>query len=305
MLRLTLLIVLGLGCPSIFGQENVVIILDDSGSMKTPMSSGSSRIEAAKSAITSVLKQFPRDTKLGLLLLNGARNKDHWAIPPNPLSVSQATSLVAAIRAEGGTPLGDKMREGADALLKLREKQVYGNYRLIIVSDGEAEDKKLLESYLPDILSRGIMVNVIGVDMKKDHSLATRVHSYRRADDQAALEKAIEEVLAERIDASGGNQNSDYETLEGLDDQLAKDVLASLAKLNNSMITGAAKPNSWDVNSPHLSQTPGNSPSTVSGPSIASILVGMVACFAPVFLFVIVIATLIARAGKKQSKRNW
>ena len=84
------------------------------------------------------------------------------------------------------------MKRGADALLKAREKQFgYGTYRLLIVTDGEAGDPRLVESFTPDIISRGITIDVIGVEMPSRHTLATRVHSYRNANDPESLRQAI------------------------------------------------------------------------------------------------------------------
>jgi hypothetical protein len=290
------LIVVALAIPaSLDAQENVVIVLDDSGSMNEPMSSGNTRIEAAKTAITAVLKQFQQETKLGLLLLNGGRSNEHWAIPLEPLSASKATKLVMTLRANGGTPLGDRIREGADALLKLREKQVYGNYRLLVVTDGEANDARLLATYLPDILSRGIIVDAIGVDMKKDHTLATRVHSYRRADDDAALQKALQEVFAERLETAGGaSAKDDYELLNALDSETAKQALLALSKPNNLPIVGVTQPNTWSV-----------APSA-SVNVLGSIVVGMLACITPVVLLVVLLAIFVSKSKSKSNrKQNW
>ncbi len=269
--------------PRSIAQDIVVIVLDDSGSMNEQMRNGGTRMEAAKSAIADVLKQFKRDTKLGVLLLNGSLSKEHWVIPLEPLSVEKSTRLVKALRADGGTPLGDRIREGADALLKMREKQIFGNYRLLIVTDGEANDARLLAAYLPDVLSRGIIVDAIGVDMKQDHSLATQVHSYRRADDQAALQKAVEEVFAERDDSAGGNSADDFSLLEALDSGTAKEVINLLAKPNNSAIVGVSKPVNW-------------SKVVETGDSFAwSILIGILSCIVPLLLFVIVIGKVLSK----------
>jgi hypothetical protein len=273
--------------PRSIAQDNVVIVLDDSGSMNEQMRNGGTRMEAAKSAIAAVLKQFKRDTKLGVLLLNGSPSKEHWVIPLEPLSVETSTRLVKALRADGGTPLGDRIREGADALLKMREKQIFGNYRLLIVTDGEANDARLLAAYLPDVLSRGIIVDAIGVDMKQDHSLATRVHSYRRADDQAALQKAVQEVFAERDDSASGNNADDFSLLEAIDSGTAKEVINLLSKPNNTAIVGVSKPVNW-------------SKVVETGDSFSwSILIGMLTCIVPLLLFVIVIGKVLSKLSGK------
>jgi hypothetical protein len=302
--------------------DNVVIVLDDSGSMNERMGGGVRRIDAAKSAIVQVLRQFPDDTKLGLMLLNGDRTKEHWAIPLEHLSVVQATRKVESVKADGGTPLGDRIREGADALLRLREKQLYGSYRLLIVTDGEASDKLLLELYLPDVLARGLIVDAIGVDMKKNHSLATRVHSYRRADDAAALSKAIEEVFAEKIDTGSSNTQADFALLEAIDDQTAKEALGALSKPNNSAIVGvSAKPakeaisigatgnsattpsNSPNANPVFVPSTPSNT--TVGTSILTTIAITMASCMLPLLVVIIAIAIAITKAngGPNRSRR--
>ncbi len=276
--------------PKVIAQENVVIVLDDSGSMNERMGGGSTRMEAAKKAIASVIEKFPSDTQLGLFLLNGARKNDHWAIPLGHHSVSVAQRIVQSIRADGGTPLGDRIREGTDALLKQREKQIYGTYRLLIVTDGEANDAKLLAAYLPDVLSRGIIVDAIGVDMKTNHSLATRVHSYRRADDDAALSKAVQEVFAEKFDANASGDDQEYQLLEAIDSETAKEALQLLSKPNNGPIVGIKKPDTWTA------------PTTTSTGGVGilrAIVVTLFSCMIPVFLFVSTIFIVLAKARRR------
>jgi hypothetical protein len=280
--------------------DNVVIVLDDSGSMNERMRGGVKRMAAAKSALTILLNQFSPDTKLGLVLLNGERTKNHWAIQLELLSSTQAIRRVESVVADGGTPLGDRIREGADALLKLREKQVYGNYRLLVVTDGEASDPKLLELYLPDVLSRGLIVDAIGVDMKQDHTLATRVHSYRRADDAAALSKALQEVFAEKADIGATGGDDDFELLQSLDDATAKEALVALSRPNNASIVGLAQPAHFDL--PVVATSPVNSgsPAAQTALSFGAVLM---TCMVPVVLFLIVAAAFLSRITRTNRRR--
>jgi len=216
-----------------------VIVLDDSGSMREVMRRDRrSRIDAAKSSLTQVIQQIAPGTNVGVLLLNGARQNGNWFIPIGPVNPQEAIDRISKLRANGGTPLGDALRIASDELLALRSKKIYGTYRLIVVTDGEASDQALLDQYLPDILSRGIIIDAIGVDMRGDHSLATRVHSYRRADDQASLSNAIQEILAEGSGTDQGNSSEDFALLEGLGDLDVSEVLKALATPNNEKVTG-------------------------------------------------------------------
>ena len=85
----------------------------------------------------------------------------------------------------------------------------YGTYRLLVVTDGEANDANLVEGYTPDIISRGITIDAIGVEMESRHTLATKVHSYRSADDPESLRQAINEVFAEVSSSDTGTAGED------------------------------------------------------------------------------------------------
>lgn len=235
-------------CPTCWGQaqptrapsQTVVVVLDDSGSMDNSMSTSNGRLEridAAKEALTAVLSRLPAGTRIGVLALNSRVDGSPWVVPLDNIEGDAWRSRVAAIAAVGGTPLGEFLKQGADALLQARAAQPYGSYRLLVVTDGEANDQMLVDSYLPEILARGLMVDVIGVDMDGQHSLALRAHSYRRADDAAALQQALTEVLAETAldDAAGA---ADFELLSGLPDEFASEAVKVLTQRSDEPIVG-------------------------------------------------------------------
>lgn len=224
-------------CSELLANQNVVIVLDDSGSMGEALRSDrrTTKIDAARAALRTVLEQLPDDSQVGVLVLNG--EQDPWLMPLAPIDKAKVNSLVSRIRAGGGTPLGRSMKIAADALLQARSKQHYGTYKLLIVTDGEAGDNELVEQYLPDIVSRGLVLDVIGVDMKQNHSLATKVQTYRRADDARSLEQAISDVVLgeSSADASDAGE-SDFEILNGLSSEVATEILATLAEQGNHPI---------------------------------------------------------------------
>lgn len=295
--------------------DNIVIVLDDSGSMREKMKgSKAHRMDAAKQALIEVLKQLKADTNLGVRLLNGSRNKRHWVIPLGPISTNQAIASIESVRADGGTPLGDALREAADELLKLRETQKYGVYRLLVVTDGEATDANLLEAFLPDILSRGLIVDAIGVDMRQDHSLATRVHSYRRANDDEALKKAVVEVLAESSIDGANTSEADFQLLDALDNQTAIEALAALATVDNAPIAGKSKRasnstsgnpfqsnGSQPINSAQATNS--GSPQTNVRSSLLTTIVVVVfsACFLPLGLMIAILTLSLRRAKNSRS----
>ncbi len=233
-----LMIVLGAGSLT-SAAPSVVVLIDDSGSMDDPLRSNRNvrKIDAAKQALRTVLEQLPDAAQVGVLALNSQGSDRNWIIPLGPINRSQLEAGVARLEATGGTPLGQAMKTAADRLLRLREKQYYGDYRLLIVTDGEAQDGDLVDRYLPEIMRRGVTVDVIGVSMAQDHSLATRVDRYRAADDQASLQRAIQESLAETpLDPQDPNEASDFELLQGLTDADAQAVLTALTHVDNRPI---------------------------------------------------------------------
>ncbi len=216
--------------------DNVVIILDGSGSMGEPFGN-MEKIAAAKNAIRAVLKTVPASTQVGLLVFSDSVRTD-WVFPLGPRDDAALLKDLDRVQAEGSTPLGEYLKKAADHLLAQREKQLgYGTYRLLVVTDGEATDQDVMERNAPEIVARGLGLDVIGVDMRARHTLARLAHSYRTADDPAALKKAIAEVLAEvsAADSAAAGQEA-FDLLAPIPDEVAAAMLAALARANNRPI---------------------------------------------------------------------
>lgn len=221
--------------------QHVVVVLDDSSSMNEAMRRNrrTSKMEAAKQALIVVLESLPADSQVGVVALNarvGNSTGNNWVIPLGPIDKQQAAQAIQNLGAKGGTPLGSFMKIGTDALLEARDKDHYGSYRLLIVTDGEAGDQDRVERFLPDILARGITTDVIGVDMASRHSLATKVHTYRKADDPESLTQAVREVFAETSSDSGDAGIDDFELVAGLPDAVASAALEALSSSGNHPI---------------------------------------------------------------------
>ena len=190
--------------------NNVVIVLDASGSMSQFMhDSRVVKMQAAKNALKEVLENVPADTQIGLLVFSG-NNTNAWRFPLGPRDDARIKQAIDQSMPGGGTPLGEYIQKAAIALQNQRKKQMgYGTYRMLIVTDGEASDSGRMNYAVPQALRGGIRVDVIGVDMKDRHTLATMVHSYRRADDPQSLKKAVADVFAEVGGKGGGASSAD------------------------------------------------------------------------------------------------
>ena len=116
-------LLIGLSLPSLAsGQQVVVVVLDDSGSMDQRMRSGGpKRITAAKSALLKVLEQLPGDAEIGIVALNGPDGSGDWIKPLGPVDRSNLNNTISKITAGGATPLGEFIKVGTDALLTGRK----------------------------------------------------------------------------------------------------------------------------------------------------------------------------------------
>jgi Ca-activated chloride channel family protein len=121
----------------------VMLVLDGSGSMLTKdAGNGTSRIDAAKSAATAVIRGLPAGAKLGLEVY-GTRTGSSAAektagcrdvtvvAPPGGADAGTLASDVAAVKPSGYTPIGTALRTAADQLPKEGPRSV------VLVSDGE------------------------------------------------------------------------------------------------------------------------------------------------------------------------
>jgi hypothetical protein len=211
--------------------DNVVVVLDASGSMSEPFHGAQHcKMDAAKAAMRQVLQTVPASTHVGVLVFSARNFTQDWLFPLGPRDDARLIVAVNGLQPGNDTPLGRYMKIGADVLLRQREKQLgYGSYRLLIVTDGEADDQFLVERYTPEINARNICIDVIGVNMRHNHPLATKVHAYRRADDAAALSSAMHESFAEvagrGTDAAGADE---FALLAALPSEAALPLLEAL-----------------------------------------------------------------------------
>ena len=253
-----------LGQAQVQVTDNVVVVVDASGSMGANMAgTGRDRMSVAKGALKQVLDQIPDTTHVGILVFP----RGNWVYPLGPRKESMLAGAIDSIQSGGGTPLGEYMKRGADVLLDARRKQFgYGTYRLLVVTDGEAGDARQVEAYTPDIISRGITIDVIGVEMASRHTLATKVHSYRNANDPESLKQAISEVFAEVASGDAGQTGEDaFELIADLPEATASAMLKSLSTSGNQPIGEA--PSMRSVESPSPSPAPSYSGGTTSSQS--------------------------------------
>jgi len=294
---------------------HVAIVLDDSGSMLEGMSgSGDSKMNVAKAALRDAVAALPADARFGVFALNAYGNGPSRELLP----IASHTDLEVAgvldrVYPGGGTPLGDRIAEAADALRAERTARKYGEYRLLVITDGEATDGPQMDAAVPAALGAGLTIDVIGVAMADDHALATAVDRYRRADDPEALRDALREVLAESTgDGADAGGESDYELIAGLPDGAAPVALSALANASadTSIRERAASGGGAFPGSP-IGQAPGGSPVTPANPAPADAgdsVAGLICCcfpFVAAAVVGVVLFKLLAGGAQRRRRRDW
>ena len=277
--------------------DNVIVVVDASGSMGTPMG-GTDRMSVAREALKQVLGQVPESTHIGVLVFP----RGDWVYPLGSRVEQRLNNAIDSIRSGGGTPLGSYMKRGADALLEARKKQFgYGTYRLLVVTDGEANDRNLVEGYTPDIISRGITIDVIGVDMESEHTLATKVHTYRSADNPDSLRQAITEVFAEVSSADTGQTDEDaFELIADLPKQTASEMLKSLSTTGNDPIQDYTVMRRASSNTQSNSSSSGTvSPSPTNSNNESDFALLLLGCGCPIIILLGIYSVVKASKNKK------
>ena len=294
--------------------DNVVIVLDASGSMAQPLPrSGTDKMTAAKAALKKVLKTVPENTHIGLLVFSAKDLKDDWVYPLGPRDDARLTQAIDRLQPHGSTPLGAYLKKGADRLLEERAKQFgYGTFRLLAVTDGEASDQPLVERFTPEIIARGVTVDVIGVNMSQRHTLATKVHSYRSANDAGSLQRAVAEVFGEIGGSSKDVTSAEaFAELKSIPAEVAQAMIQALAVSGNQPIGERAQrspappapaPRSQGAVTPQPqpSSPPAHAVAHTSARSVAlGSTIGGLACFG---FFALIILGLIIRVLKKSRR---
>ena len=174
--------------------RNFYIIFDGSGSMSYNLN-GEIKIVGAKKAVTKFLAQIPQDVNMGLYLFddNGTRE----AVPLEPIDKNRLLTAISKSVPGGGTPLADAIIFATKQLRMQRKKQLgYGEYNLIIVTDGEANS---IPEASAIAVQNEISIYAIGLGIGEDHPLNNEeyVVSYTAADDFDQLTEALVDAVAE------------------------------------------------------------------------------------------------------------
>jgi uncharacterized protein YegL len=174
-------------------QKNFYLVFDGSGSME------GSRIKAAKAAATELVNKLPPEVAIGLYVFDARGDGERVSLGLN--NRDRVLAEVQRIKAGNGTPLGAACIQGIETLAAKRAMQLgYGEFRLIVLTDGESSDSLYpFARTMQNLLDTGesIPLYTIGFQLAGDHALRKWSVFYQNAQNLEELKKALAEATAE------------------------------------------------------------------------------------------------------------
>jgi RTX calcium-binding nonapeptide repeat (4 copies)/von Willebrand factor type A domain len=156
--------------------DNIIFILDSSNSMNKPFGVDT-RLEVAKSSLSSLLYSIPEEEEIGLLIYGHRIGKENevesckdieMLFPLAPFSATTRDQMILAldgIVAQGMTPLADSLVAAANELALLPEPGT-----IILVSDGEGNcgGQQEIVAAMLSTMEPKITLQVIGLDIEAE-----------------------------------------------------------------------------------------------------------------------------------------
>lgn len=142
----------------------LLLLLDSSGSMKEPAAGGTTKIEAARDALSAVVDGLPDDADVGLRVFGatvfsrtdaGACQDTQLVVPPGTGNRDELRSAVTGYEPYGETPIPAALRAAAADL------GGEGHRSIVLVSDGESTCD-------PDPCQVAKEITAQGIDLKVD-----------------------------------------------------------------------------------------------------------------------------------------
>ncbi len=180
-------------------RKNYLLIFDGSGSMNEKKCSGMlTKAEAAKDAVKEWSVSVDADANLGLIVFD--EQGLSLRVPLGINNREQFRKQIEAVTPNYKTPLTRSFDHAYQLLTEQAFKQLgYGEYTIVVVTDGIANEPQALANSVNRILSRSpVMINTIGFCVATNHSLNQPGKTfYTAANDPAALRQGLQAVLAE------------------------------------------------------------------------------------------------------------
>ncbi|BFM49528.1 vWA domain-containing protein [Marinomonas sp. THO17] len=183
-------------------QKNFYIIFDGSGSMaEASCENDGAKINVAQKAIRTFFDNLARDVNVGMYIFDSQGRREAVSLGQNdPASLKRAIQTVST---GSGTPLGEALRKGYSALKSQGiVQQGYGEYHLVVITDGQASDSDLMKDMVRQITNASpVNVHTLGFCIGKDHALnIPGVVNYTSANNAKQLLDGLQNIAAESAD---------------------------------------------------------------------------------------------------------
>ncbi len=188
--------------PNALSASAYYIVLDGSGSMnKKDCSGDETKMQLAKRSLIAFANALDHNANVGLAVFDARGLSER--VPMSGYNKDVFEAAVMSVEAKGGTPLFNSIQLAYQQLRRQGEKQSgYGEYHLVIVTDGKASKKQNPSIMVDKILQESpVVLHTIGFCIQGDHSLNQPGRTrYVRADDADGLNRGLESILAESPD---------------------------------------------------------------------------------------------------------
>lgn len=185
-----------------FTKKNFVLVFDGSGSMgKVGCSGNQTKIEVARQVVIEWANSVPNDANLGLIVFD--HNAFSIRLVLGTGNREQFRAEVEKVVADYKTPLTKSLDTAYQMLTEQGRKQLgYGDYTVVIVTDGAADNIEALKKKVDYVLTGSpIMIHTIGFCLNAEHTLNSEGRTvYRSANNPEELRQGLREVLAESED---------------------------------------------------------------------------------------------------------
>ncbi|WLE98624.1 MAG: VWA domain-containing protein [Candidatus Electrothrix communis] len=182
-----------------WSRKNYVMIFDGSGSMSEQRCSGNkTKSTVAKEAVADWAQSVPADANLGLIVFDQQGFSVRLQLGQGDRQ--KFIQQVQAVVPNSGTPLTQAVQTAYEILTAQAGKQLgYGEYHMVIVTDGVANQPEQLTRTVNAVLARSpIIISTIGFCIADTHSLNQPGRTiYKAADNPEALRQGLQDVLAE------------------------------------------------------------------------------------------------------------
>ena len=187
--------------PDLFG-INYYVVLDGSGSMnESKCSEGKRKIEVARTALSAFARSVPAQANLGLAVFDRRGLSERLPLGRN--NRDGFSRAIEEVQVSADTPLKSAVELAYSRLLDQGRRQLgYGEYHLVIVTDGLASPSQKPTSAVNRILAESpVVFHTVGFCIGERHSLNQPGRTYyRSANNPQALQQGLETVLAEAPD---------------------------------------------------------------------------------------------------------